>query len=270
MDDNFDNQLPLSYHGKTPSEVAEFASREAGKILMARLGGSNDIHVKGKRNIVTEADLASEKYILQVIKEEYPQHGILSEEQGEDNPDREYVWIVDPLDGTNNFFFGIPYFCVNVALTHNEDVIMGVTYDPVRDEMFHATKFGGAFLNGSKIRISAVNTLLNASVGVDLGYVREQAKAILDVALKLLPQIHCLRLLGSASLGMAYVACGRFSLYCHRHLYPWDTASGLVLIKEAGGEVKGWSGKPANIHEQQIIAANDKLLSEFEQWLKSQ
>ena len=92
--------------------------------------------------------------------------------------------------------------------------------------------------------------------------------AILDVALKLWTEIHCLRLLGSASLGMAYVACGRLSLYCHRYLYPWDTASGLILIREAGGEIKNWSGGLADIHEQQIIAANKRLLAEFEDWLK--
>ncbi|MCX6004444.1 MAG: inositol monophosphatase family protein [Chloroflexi bacterium] len=269
MPDKSADRLPSSLNGKGPGEVAGFAAREAGKILLNRLHKLNQVQVKGKRNIVTEADLASEKRILEIIREEYPQHGILAEEHGAEDSQSEYVWIIDPLDGTNNYFLGIPYFCVNIALSKNNEVVLGVTYDPVRDELFFAQKGKGAFLNNKKISVSSADTLQEAVVGVDLGYQAERSAEILDIMSRLWPQIYYLRLMGSASLGLAYVACGRFSLYFHRYLYPWDTASGLILMKEAGGKVKNWSGRMATINDRQIMAANARILSEFEKWLKN-
>jgi len=260
--------LPASEHDKSPAEVACFAAREAGRILLDRLYKLNGVRVKGKRNIVTEADLAAEKCILEIIRKEYPRHGLLAEEHGADGSQSDYVWIVDPLDGTNNFFMGIPYFCVNIALSRKNQVVLGVTYDPLRDEMFLAQRGKGAFLNNKAISVSGVDSLREAVVGVDLGYRPARSAEILDTVSRLWPQIYCVRLMGSASLGLAYVACGRFSLYFHRYLYPWDTASGLLLIAEAGGKAQNWSGRAATLKDRQIMAGNARVLSEFKKWLK--
>ena len=262
------SSLPGSAHGKTPLEVASYAARAAGKILTQRLGQPNKTTVKGKRNLVTEADFLSEKRVMAILSEEYPDHGILSEESGARDADREFVWIIDPLDGTNNYHFGIPYFCVNIALARHNEVVLGITYDPVRDELFHAVIGGGAYLNGRKIRVSGVASLGDASVGVDLGYNPEQAGNMLADTVKLWPKIHCLRLLGSASLGLAYVACGRISLYFHRFLYPWDIASGLLLVREAGGEVLTGSKIPAGINDRALAASSRALLDEYFKALK--
>lgn len=255
--------LPISKHSRTPLEVASHAALEAGKILLERLDKPNKTTVKGKRNLVTEADFLSEKKVMGILAEEYPDHGILSEESGASGEKAEYTWIIDPLDGTNNYHFGIPYFCVNIALARSKEVLLGITYDPVRDEMFHAVKGGGVRLNSRKIGVTEVASLKDASFGVDLGYNPEQSDNMLDTMVKLWPRVHCLRLLGSASLGLAYVACSRLSLYFHRFLYPWDTASGLLLVREAGGQVLNSSGKPAGLNDSQLVASNHDLLAEY-------
>ena len=259
--------LPLSAHEKSAYTVARYAVLEAGKILKKYHGKPVETRVKGKRNLVTEADLLSERKILGIINAEFPSHGILSEEAGASREGAEYTWIIDPLDGTNNFYFGIPLFCVNIALAWHGEVVLGVTYDPMRNETFYSVKGKGAHLNGKKIKVSAVKTLDQASVGVDLGYNAERSRDLLDIATGLWPQIHCLRLTGSSALGLAYVACGRFSLYFHKYLYPWDTASGLLLVREAGGEVKRYDGKQASIDDAAVIASNPALLKELLNWL---
>lgn len=259
--------LPLSAHGKSAYTVARYAASEAGKILRKYHGKPVEMHVKGKRNLVTEADLLSEKKILEIINSEFPSHGILSEEAGASKSGSDYTWIIDPLDGTNNFYFGITLFCVNIALARQGEVVLGVTYDPMRNETFYSIKGKGAHLNGKKIYVSDVKTLDKAAAGVDLGYNAERSRDLLDIAVGLWPQIHCLRLTGSSSLGLAYVACGRFSLYFHKYLYPWDIASGLLLVREAGGEVTRYDGAPASIDDAAIIASNHALLGEFLGWL---
>jgi myo-inositol-1(or 4)-monophosphatase len=267
MPDGKVHSLPRSIHGESAYTVARYAASEAGKILKKVLGKPVETRVKGKRNLVTEADLLSERKILEVINTEFPSHGILSEEAGASREGAEYTWIIDPLDGTNNFYFGIPLFCVNIALAMSGEVVLGVTYDPMRNETFCSVRGKGAHLNGKKIKVSAVKTLDKASVGVDLGYNAERSRDLLDIATGLWPQIHCLRLTGSSALGLAYVACGRFSLYFHKYLYPWDTASGLLLVREAGGEVTRYDGKQASIDDAAVIASNPALLKELLNWL---
>ena len=259
--------LPLSTHGKTPYHVARHAALEAGKILKARFGLHNNVQVKGRRNIVTEADLLSEKKVIEILREEFPSHGILSEEAGVSRPGQECVWIIDPLDGTNNFHFGIPYFCVNIALAQRGEVVTGITYDPMRSEMFYAVKGKGAFLNGKKAAVSSVTSLSDASAGVDLGYMPERSREMLSLAAGLWTQVHCVRLMGSSCLGMAYVSCGRLGLYFHKYIYPWDIASGLLLVREAGGKVVTFKGADAVPEDHDIIAGSGKLISRFKSWL---
>jgi len=260
--------LPLSREGKSAYQVARQAAVEAGKILRQRFGRFNATRIKGKRDLVTEADLLSEKTILQIITAAFPSHGTMSEEAGTRQGDGEYTWIIDPLDGTNNFHFGMPLFCVNIALARRGEVLLGITLDPMRNEIFRAVKGKGAYLNNKRIEVTDVADLGGAAVGVDLGYDAGRSSDLLDIAIKLWPKIHCMRLLGSSSLGMAYVAGGRLSLYFHKSLYPWDSASGLLLIREAGGEVTNFSGRPATVDDREIIAANHRLVRIFREWLE--
>ncbi len=228
----------------------------------------HQMQVKGKGNLVTEADLLSEKRIIAVILEEFPGHGILSEEAGSCKKGNEYIWIIDPLDGTNNYYFGIPFFGVNIALAKNSEIILGLTYDPMRNEMFHAINGKGAFLNRKKIHVSKLPSLDGAALGVDLGYQAERSIELLALAEKLWPHVHCLRLMGSSALGLAYVSAGRLSLYFHKYVYPWDIASGLLLVREGGGEVVTFEGRAVTTNDQQIIAANPKLINSFMKSIK--
>jgi len=257
------NNLPLARSGRSALEVAIEAAREAGKIFLAHFHSEKEIKHKGKSNLVTDADILSERLIVEFLEREYPACNILSEESNSTTPVTGYTWIVDPLDGTNNYVFGIPFFCTTIALVKDEDILLGVTYDPLREELFRAEKGQGAYLNDSAIHVSKEGSLQASLVGLDLGYSYEQGSELLDITSKLWGQVHCLRIMGSASLGLAYVACGRVNLYLHRFVYPWDIASGLLLVREAGGEVTDWEGKPAASQDEQIIASNRELHREF-------
>ena len=257
------NNLPLARSGRSALEVAVQAAEEAGKILLAHFGSEKEVSHKGKGNLVTQVDILSEKCIVELLKREYPDHNILSEESNSSTPVAGYTWIIDPLDGTNNYVFGIPFFCTNIALVKDEDILLGVTYDPLRRELFRAERGQGAYLNDSAIHVSKESSLGASLVGLDLGYSYEQGSELLDITSKLWGHVHCLRIMGSASLGLAYVACGRVNLYFHRFVYPWDIASGLLLIREAGGEVTDWEGKPATSQDEQIIASNRRLHREL-------
>jgi myo-inositol-1(or 4)-monophosphatase len=258
------SSLPSAKSGRSALEVAIQATREASQILLASFGSKRKrVRHKSRGNLVTEADILSEKAILRLLKGEYPDCNILSEESNASTPVAGYTWIVDPLDGTNNYTFGIPFFCINIALTKDEDILLGITYDPIRDELFRAEKGQGAYLNDAALRVSTASSLQASLVGFDVGYSHERGEEILEMATKLWGRVHCLRSMGSSSLGLAYAACGRISLYFHRFLYPWDIASGLLLIREAGGQVTDWQGKPANFRTKEIIASNYRVHREF-------
>jgi myo-inositol-1(or 4)-monophosphatase len=180
-----------------------------------------------------------------------------------------YTWVIDPLDGTNNYVFGIPFFCVNIALVKDNDVLLGVTYDPLTREMFHAISGGGAYLNGRAIHVAKKQSLEKGLVGFDIGYNVGKSEMTLGLARTLRAKVHSLRVLGSASLGLAYVASGRFDLYFHPYLYPWDVASGVLLVSEAGGLVTDWSGRSAGIMDQEFIAGNEAMRTQFAGFLNS-
>jgi len=258
--------LPVAESGKNALEVAIAAAKEAGEILLAHFGSVRQIKHKSQGNLVTDADILSEKLIIDFLKREYPDFGILSEESNPSASVSGYTWVVDPLDGTNNYTYGIPFFCVNIALVQDEDILLGITYDPMRGELFQAEKGKGAYLNDSPIRISAISSLQESLIGLDLGYSHDRGSQMLDTVNRLWGQVHCVRLMGSSSLGLAYVACGRVSLYFHRYLFPWDIASGLLLVREAGGEVVDWQGRPANFRDTELVASNLTLQREFLQY----
>jgi len=257
------SNLPLAVSGKNTLEVASAAAQKAGEILLDYFGSVKQVKRKSQGNLVTEADILSEKFIIDFLKKEYPDFRVLSEESNSSTPINNFTWVVDPLDGTNNYTFGIPFFCVNIALVHDDDILLGITYDPVRGELFQAEKGKGAHLNGSQIRISTISALQESLIGLDLGYSHDRGKQMLDTVNRLWGQVHCVRLMGSSSLGLAYVACGRVSLYFHRYLFPWDIASGLLLVREAGGEVVDWQGRQAQLQDTELVASNPILQREF-------
>lgn len=260
--------LPLSQSGKSALDIATEAAKEAAKLLLSHFHTENEIKSKGRGNLVTEADILSEKALVRILKNEYPSYSILSEESAPPQLTTDYSWIIDPLDGTNNYVFGIPFFCINVALVRGEDILLGITYDPVREELFQAEKGKGAHVNGLPMSVSKKDSLQASLVGFDLGYDAGRGKEILDIINRLWPGVHSLRLMGSASLGLAYVACGRVDLYAHRYIYPWDIASGILLVREAGGVVTDWQGREVGITTQEIIVSNSRLHLEFMRLIK--
>jgi len=260
--------LPLSRSGKSVLEVATEAAKQAGEILLAHFHRKKEIKEKSKNNLVTEVDILSERAIAKLLTNEYPGYNVLSEELAPSTPLTGYTWIVDPLAGTNNYAFGIPFFCINIALAKDKDVLLGITFDPLRRELFRAEKGKGACLNDSPIHVSERASLETSLLSFDPGYNEIQGKKLLGTVTRLWPGVHSLRSMGSSSVALAYVACGRVDLYVRSDLYPWDIASGTLLVKEAGGKVSDWQGKPANLQNKDIIAANNKLHQEFLSQLK--
>ena len=154
---------------------------------------------------------------------------------------------------------GLPPYYLEV----HGDVILAITYDPIKKEMFVGEKGRGAYLNDSRLQVSSLTVLQDALIGFDLGYNADRGSEMLVIAARLWGNVHCMRMIGSASLGLAYVACGRMNLYLHRFLYPWDIVSGVLLVREAGGQIVDWQGNPATLGSQMIIASNEQLCQDI-------
>ncbi|GAF83794.1 unnamed protein product, partial [marine sediment metagenome] len=256
--------LPLGRSGRGAYEVAVQAVREAGDIIMAHFHGEKRISYKeGRSNIVTDVDVLAEEKILALLQYEYPHFSIMTEESADIAGDSPYTWIIDPIDGTRNYAYGIPHFCVALALARGEELLLGISYDPVRGELFRAEKGQGAFLNDSPIAVSTRTSLGESLVGFDMGYDAEIGQEILGVASALWPGVVSVRVMGSAALGLAYAASGRLDLYIHLALYPWDLASGILLVSEAGGVVTELDGQPVGIQSKSVIATNRDIHQDF-------
>ena len=256
-------ELPLSRSGRPALEVAQQAAGLAGQIIRDRFATAKDIRFKGRADIVTDVDLSAEKAVLELLREEFPDFGVLAEESAPIESNSGYTWVVDPLDGTRNYAMGIPHFCTVVALAQGRDIVLGITYDPVREESFVAQVGKGARLNDDPISVSDTSEVLNASLCFDMGYVDEKAGMALDMLRSVWPNVQSLRLMGSAALGIAYAAAGRVDLYFHHALSPWDIASGLLLVKEAGGIVVDRRNNTADLRTPSIIAGNSNLVDDF-------
>ena len=258
------DELPRSNSGLAALAVCETAARRAGELVMERFRSDVEVSLKGRANVVTDADLASERLILDYVGAEYPEFGILSEESAPVAGSSPYTWVVDPIDGTRNFAEGIPHFCVVVAIAEGSDVVAGVTYDPVRDEMFAAQRGHGATLNGEPMRVSDRQQIDEAVLGFDLGYNFDQAKLLLEMAGEIWPQVQAYRLMGSSAMSLAYAACGRIDLYFHHSLSAWDIASGILLAREAGGQVLDRATlEEATLFSPGLIVSNPTLVDQF-------
>jgi myo-inositol-1(or 4)-monophosphatase len=240
-------------------------AREAGQILLEKFGKKIDIQKKGDINLVTEADLASEKFIIEKIKSHYPKHSVLAEESGaSDNlSESEWNWIIDPLDGTTNFAHGYPCWCVTLALEHKGEIIIGVTFDPTRNEMFAAEKGQGATLNGRKIRVSDTEELKNALLVTGFPYDAAEREDFARHFTEFVYKARGIRRDGSAAIDMAYVACGRFDGFWEEGLHPWDVAAGVLLIEEAGGRVSYYDDSKFSIYKPPICADNGLIHREM-------
>lgn len=242
-------------------------AREAGNILLEKFGRKINISKKGEIDLVTEADLASEKYIVEKIKTYHPMHSILAEESGDAVVigDGNWKWIIDPLDGTTNYAHGYPCFCVTIALEYQREIVIAATFDPTRDEMFSAEKGNGASLNNKSICVSETeklgDSLLVTGFPYDLSRRDNFAKNFTDMLLS----SRAVRRDGSAAIDLAYVACGRFDGFWEDALNPWDMAAGILLVKEAGGKTSYYDGSEFNIYKPPLCASNglihDEMLS---------
>jgi myo-inositol-1(or 4)-monophosphatase len=237
-------------------------ARDAGGILADRRGRTLQVSNKGDIDLVTEADLASERLIIDRIKSHYPRHAILAEESGATDgvelvPGRsDWKWIIDPLDGTTNYSHGYPCFCVSIALEREGSIELGVIYDPIADEMFAAERGQGATLNERRIRVSSVDNLNNAMLCTGFPYnVRERPNFTRDFA-NFTMEAQAVRRDGSASLDLAYLACGRFDGFWEEGLNAWDIAAGVLLIEEAGGRVSDFNGARLDIYNAKTLASN--------------
>ncbi|MBA3769544.1 MAG: inositol monophosphatase [Blastocatellia bacterium] len=242
------------------------AARDAGRLLLEKFGTGVRIEMKGDINLVTEADLASDALIIERIKSHYPRHSILAEESGEavvTGGDSSWKWIIDPLDGTTNYAHGYPCFCVTIALEHQGEIVIGVTYDPTRNELFSAERGRGASLNNKPIRVSKTEKLGDALLVTGFPYDIKQRPRFERNLIELLSNSRGVRRDGSAAIDLAYVACGRFDGFWEEGLNPWDVAAGLLIVEEAGGQVSYYDGTKFSIYEPPICATNGLIHSQM-------
>ena len=218
----------------------------------------------GINNPVTEADLASEKAILEVIKKDFPNHFILSEEAGEIKMDSEYKWIIDPIDGTINFSNGIPICCVSIGLEHAGKLVMGAVYNPLMDEFFFAQKGFGASLNDKKISVSKKSDLSKSCLVTGFPYkYLDTENSPLEVFERFIRKGIAVRRLGSAALDLCWTAAGRFDGFYEHSIKAWDNAAGIIILEEAGGKVTGFDGKAHSIYQPDILATNGLVHEEM-------
>jgi len=249
--------------------VAAAAARKAGLLLKRKLGQTRKIEYKGAVNLVTEMDLLSEKIIGSEIGQHYPNHSLLAEERIMKQGDSPYRWIIDPLDGTTNYAHGYPIFCISIALEEKGELILGVVYDPMRDELFLAEKGKGARLNGRKIRVSSTPKLARSLLATGFPYdLRESPANNFDHFRNFALRVHAVRRAGSAALDLCYVAAGRFDGFWEMKLGPWDFAAGSLLVREAGGKITDFLGKDLLLDGRNVLASNGKIHGEMIKVLK--
>ncbi len=234
---------------------------QAGNILLEKFGRRIHISKKGEIDLVTEADLASEKFIIERIKTRYPLHAILAEESGDAVliGDGDWKWIIDPLDGTTNYAHGYPCFCVTIAVEYDGEIVIAVTYDPTRDELFAAERGGGASLNNKTISVSETDKLGDALLVTGFPYDISKRDNFAEHFTDMLLKSRAVRRDGSAAIDLAYVACGRFDGFWEDGLNPWDMAAGVLLVEEAGGRVSYYDGSKFSIYRPPLCASNGSI-----------
>jgi len=241
--------------------IAIRAARSAGELILRSIDniGALKVHQKSRNDFASEVDKSAEYEIIRIINSAYPEHSIIAEESGH-HPGNDYVWIIDPLDGTTNFLHGFPQYAISIALTHKGKLTQAVIYDPLRDELFCASQGGGALLNDRKIRVSQHTHLQGSLLGTGFPFKHQQH---LDAYLEMFKALHGdsagIRRTGSAALDLAYLAAGRLDGFWEIGLRPWDMAAGILLVQEAGGVVTDFSFDHHFMKSGNIIAGNPKM-----------
>ena len=245
-------------------EIAKKAALQAGTILREKFGTSLHIDKKGRINVVTEADVASETLIREMITAEFPDHEFLGEEGGLIAHNGAPRWIVDPLDGTTNFAQGYPFFSVSIALQVAGEVVVGVVYAPMHEELFHAVKGQGAFLNDKPIHVTDHDVLEESLLVTGFPYDISKAPDLhLAIFKAMVTRARGIRRDGSAALDLCYVASGRFDAFWEIGLHPWDMAAGSLIVREAGGQMTDFLGKPHNLIFRDMLTSNGHLHREL-------
>ncbi len=239
-------------------------AREAGALLMGYFAKHVTIEYKGDVDLVTVADRASEKLIVERLQARWPEHGIVGEEGTRTETEAEYRWYVDPLDGTTNFAHGYPVFCVSIALVRSDGQLgVAVLYDPTRDEMFSAERGNGATLNGKKLQVSKTKALAESLLGTGFPSHKRHKNPNIHFYHQLTLRSHGVRRAGSAALDLANVASGRYDGYWEFNLNPWDTAAGVLIAQEAGGTVTRFDGTPFRLDSREVLASNGLIHQEL-------
>lgn len=252
-------QFPTKHHEAWLS-AAIVAAKIGGSVLLDWRGRFS-VREKSRANLVTEADEASQAAIVQSLKSQFPEHGFLGEESLNDrSSEAGAFWIIDPLDGTTNYVHGFPYYCVSIALCVDRQVVVGVIYDPTRDEVFSAVAGGGAEFNGERIGTSGEVDLKSAMAMASLPVATDPENPAVRRFLLALTQMQTVQRTGSAALNLAYVASGRIDAFWSSSLYAWDVAAGTLLVSEAGGSVTNLTGGAFDIFVPSLLAASTATL----------
>ena len=245
-------------------DIAISAVKESGRIQKEWLARDKKVELKGAINLVTEVDRICEDKIIEIIKEAFPEHNILTEETPMPEGISPFRWIIDPLDGTTNYAHGYPCFCTSVAVEMEREIVLGTIYDPLLDELFTAQKGKGTFLNGERIAVSTTEQLTNALICTGFPYdLRESPVNNLNHFANFIMEARAIRRDGSAALDLCYVAAGRFDGFWELKLNPWDVAAGKLIVEEAGGVMSNFSGGPLDIYGQETLASNGRIHKEM-------
>ncbi|NOY87783.1 MAG: inositol monophosphatase [FCB group bacterium] len=235
-------------------------AKGAGDILYRGFNQTKQINYKGRIDPVTQFDLQSERFIISRIEKTFPEYSILAEEGDTIENNSSFCWVIDPLDGTVNYAHKIPIYTVSIALQYNRQTIVGVVYDPERDELFSAAKGLGAFLNRKRIKVSPQKKLERSLLATGFAYnIGTARKNNLGMFARMMKQAQAVRRLGSAALDLCWVATGRFDGFWEYYLHPWDTAAAILMVEEAGGKVSKISGGSYSIFDREILASNGHI-----------
>lgn len=245
-------------------DIGVAAAARAGEILLNYWGRTHTVERKGAIDLVTEADLASENAIIQLIRTAFPNHSVLAEESGVTPGTDAYEWIIDPLDGTTNYAHHLPEFSLSIAFAFEGDIVFGVVLNPVTGELFCGTRGQGATLNGRPTRVSSTKILGESLLVTGFPYdLKSVIRPLICRFERCLMAAQGVRRLGSAALDLCYVACGRFDGFWEQNLAPWDTAAGTVIAQEAGATISDFSNGPYSIEKKEILATNGLIHQEI-------
>jgi myo-inositol-1(or 4)-monophosphatase len=260
--------MPDMENNKQYLKVALLAAKQAAPIFKRYFGCPKKVSIKDHniRNMVTEVDLHIEKLIRQIVFKNFPAHKVIGEEYGSQKLMKDdVVWIIDPIDGTNNFIRGIPLCCISIAVWRNGKPEVAVLYNPLTGQLFHAVAGKGAYLNNKKIHVTKVDRVNKALGGIGWSLKMSRAKEMFGT---IVPFVNKARALGTTALQLAYVACGVYDYYTVNDMHIWDVAAGVLLIEEAGGKVTDWQGRKIKNNVQELVASNGKIHGQLVNQLK--